>query len=601
MLKFASFNRVTRFNRVNPLFPLILLIFSLTGCSTLSNLEIPYISENTAEHDSAPQTEDLSDQIETINKGDENNSDSSIDGESFVPANSQELAELEKEAEQPVENSLPGTGDSDETAVTSELEPKHDTIWPRVRDGFALDLALDNRRIDVQLHWYAKNQKYLDRLFVRAKPYLYYIVAEVEARGMPLELTLLPVVESAFDPFAYSHGRASGIWQFIPGTAKRFGLQQNWWYDGRRDVIASTRAALDYLQYLHRFFDGDWLHALAAYNSGEGTVQRAIRYNRKKNKPTDFWNLRLPRETRAYVPKLLAIAKLVNEPAKYNVTLLGIPNEDQIKIVDIDAQIDLAQAAKLAGINVKELYLLNPGFNRWASPPDGPHALVIPIEKAESFKQAFAELPKEDRVRWERYQIQNGDSLIKIAKKFNTTVDAIRQINNIRGNLIRAGKPLLIPVAARGEDYYAYSAPERLQAHLAKASANTRLNKIKHKIKRGDTLWDLSRQYKVSVKQLAKWNAMSPRDPLKPGRTLTIWSKPNKKITLAANSSSASSPALQKKKLNYKVRSGDSLYLIANRFRVSIDDIVSWNKLNPKRYLQPGQKLTLFVNIASVD
>lgn len=469
-------------------------------------------------------------------------------------------------------------------------------LWTRMRKGFALDHSLDNSRIEIQLNWYKKHQSYIDRTTSRASRYLHHITSEAEKRNMPLELALLPIVESAFDPFAYSHGRASGIWQFIPGTGKAFGLNQDWWYDGRRDIVASTDAALKYLQALANRFDGDWLLALASYNSGAGTVSKAIRYNKKRGRKTDFWSLKLPRETRAYVPKLIAIAKLINEPEKYGVTLQPIPDEPYFDIVKVGSQIDLAQAARLANISVEELYLLNPGFNRWATSPIGPHRLLIPVENAEQFRASLDELPQQQRLSWQRYTVRSGDSLIKIAKNFNTTPSVIKQVNKLRSNTIRQGEKLLIPVAAQNDTFYSFSADNRLQKKqntVPRGKSNTKLEYI---VRSGDTLWDLSQKYKVGVRSLARWNNMAPTDPLKPGKKLVIWTQ-----TPVSYSSFNTAPPerSQIRKIGYKVRTGDSLARIAGKFNVSVKDIVTWNNINPNKYLKPGQKLKLYVDVTN--
>ena len=298
------------------------------------------------------------------------------------------------------------------------LEPV--PFWKDLSANFALDLSSTNAKIVAQRNWYASHPEYIRRVVKRAEPYIYYIYQQAKHRNIPAELVLLPIVESAFDPFAYSHGRASGIWQFIPGTGKAYGLKQTWWYDGRRDVKASTDAAFNYLTKLSSQFGGDWLLALAAYNSGGGTVRKAIRYNKKRGRPTDFWSLKLPKETQAYVPKLIAISQIFKAPEKYGITLPTIPNTPQVAIAYTDSQIDMAQAATLAGLSTDELYTLNPGFNRWATDPDGPHSLLLPIEKAEAFTVGLAKLPKKERVTWSRYKIKTGDSLISIAKANKT-------------------------------------------------------------------------------------------------------------------------------------------------------------------------------------
>ena len=256
-------------------------------------------------------------------------------------------------------------------------------LLARLREGFAWPPEPARPAIARELDWYSHHQQYLDRVFQRADLYLYYIVDELERRDMPAELALLPIVESAFDPFAYSDGRAAGLWQFIPGTGKRFGLEQNWWFDGRRDVLESTRAALDYLEAMHEQF-GDWLLAIAGYNTGEGNVERARRRAQAAGKSGDFWSISqyLPAETQTYVPRLLAVRQLVSDPLKYGISLPAVTNSRRFAVVDTGSQIDMALAAELAGIDTNELYRLNPGVNRWATDPDGPHRLLVPAEQA---------------------------------------------------------------------------------------------------------------------------------------------------------------------------------------------------------------------------
>ena len=457
-------------------------------------------------------------------------------------------------------------------------------VWARIANQ--LDMTVpDDSRVTVQKNWYLKHPEYMARVVKRAKPFLYFIVEEIEKRDMPLELALLPIVESAFDPFAYSHGRAAGMWQFIPGTAKRFGMQQSWWYDGRRDVIASTVGAMDYLNYLNEYFDGNWLHALAAYNSGEGRVARAIRRNEKADKPTDFWSLDLPRETRAYVPKLLALADILKNKDNYDFTWPEIENVAVIKAVDIGSQVDLAFAADLAGMTLKDLHALNPGYNRWATDPDGPHRLVLPLDKAEAFSQALAKIDRTDRLNWVRHEVKRGDSLGKIASKYHTTVDIIKQINEMDSNMIRLGDHIMVPVALKELDTYSLSQDQRLASLQNTKRADYKLT---HKVTSGDTLWDISRKYNVSTRSLAKWNGMAPTDTLRPGQTLAIWVN---KVTDKQKDDAIL------RTLTYTVRRGDSLSRIASKFNLKISDIAEWNDLNAKRYLQPGQKLTLYVDV----
>ena len=466
-----------------------------------------------------------------------------------------------------------------------------DGLWTRLRAGFALDHSVDNERVKAQLNWYVRHPSYIDRVVERGRRYLHHIIEQTENRGLPTELVLLPVVESAFDPFAYSHGRAAGLWQFVPATGKYFGLTQSWWHDDRRDILAATDAALTYLERLTDRFDGDYTLALAAYNSGGGTVSSAMRRNRKAGRPTDFWSLQLPRETRHYVPKLIALAKIFDNPEKYGIKLPPVPDEPYFEVVDTGSQIDLAQAAELAGLDIDEIYLLNPSFNRWATNPDGPHRLLVPVEHAESFRKGIAGLDPEQRVTWEDYNVAPGDSLLKLSRKFNTTVDVIRDVNSLSSDIIRVGQKLMIPVASRSGSEYVLSAAQRLERKQSR-SAGREGTRIEHRVQPGDTFWDIARDHRVSVRQVAAWNGMAPGDRLMPDQKLVVWSKTASKTTTLASSREGVI-----RKVGYRVRKGDSLAAIANRFAVNVSDIASWNDLNTSRYLQPGQSLVLYVDV----
>ncbi|MBZ9612013.1 LysM peptidoglycan-binding domain-containing protein [Rheinheimera maricola] len=475
------------------------------------------------------------------------------------------------------------------TQVQDEVEinaAELEDLWLRIQSQLSFNVP-QTRPIVEQRNFYSSHQAYLDRVANRAQPFLYHIVQEIEKRQMPLELALLPIVESAFDPFAYSHAAASGMWQFMPATGKRFGLKQNFWYDGRRDVIASTRAALDYLQYLHDRLEGDWLNAIAAYNSGEGRILAAIKRNKKKRLPTDFWSLDLPAETTAYVPKLLALVDILQRPDDFDIVWKFIANESRISVVDIGSQIDLAIAADLAGLSVAELQALNPGYNQWATDPDGPHQLVVPIAKADIFQQKLAQTSDQNRLRWQRYTVAKGDTLGKIAQKHDTNVNAIKRINKLNNNVIQLGQHLLIPVASADNADYSLSQDARIAKAQQKSLGDAKLDYI---VENGDTLWDISRQHNVTVAQLSKWNGIAQRAALKPGQKLVIWQQTSNNERTAGIS----------RTVTYKVRKGDSLARIAQRFSISVSDIEKWNNINSSNYLQPGQQLKLIVNMTQV-
>ena len=483
-------------------------------------------------------------------------------------------------------------------------EPPRDLL-ARLRAGFSLP-STDDAAIAREAAWYARNQQYLDRVFVRGGRYLHYIAEELERRGMPADFALLPVVESAFDPFAYSRGRASGMWQIVPGTGRRLGLKQNWWFDGRRDVLESTRAALDYLQMLHAQFDGDWLLAVAGYNSGEGNVARALRRARAAGQGTDFWSIRryLPPETRAYVPRLIAIRELVAKPSAYEATLPELPDAPYFAVVETGGQIDMALAAELAGLELDRLYELNPGFNRWATDPEGPHRLLVPLARSADLTAALASLSDGERMRWTRHEIREGETLSHLARKYHTTEAVLREVNGLRGNLIRAGAHLMVPHASASLDVYSQTVSARAQRQIDRTRAGERRT---HGVRAGESLWTISRRYGVGHRELAAWNAMAPGDVLAVGRELVVWTSPGAVTAAAAATATATAAAAPAapagagaphiRRVDYVVRRGDSLSTIAGRFRVPVAKLVEWNDLTPEKYLQPGQRLVMYVDV----
>jgi len=509
----------------------------------------------------------------------------SDESQSFAVSTTEDEPSLEYENAETTED----FASYDPQPASAHSSEKDADLWDRIRQGFALPERQD-RRIDGETKWFSRNQDYLDRVAEHARPYLHYIVSQVEQRGLPTEIVLLPVVESAFQPYAYSSGHAAGIWQFIPATGRRFGLKLNWWYDGRRDIVASTRAALDYLEYLHNFFDGDWLLALAGYNAGEGTVLKAIRYNRRRRRSTDFWSLRLPRETKQYVPRLLALRNIVAAPEKLGISLRPIPDEPYLTSVDIDSQLDLATAAKLADMDLNELHQLNPGFNRWATAPDGPHHLLLPLDKAERFADEVAQLPPELRIQWVRHRVRRGETLGGLALRYQTTARVLRQLNNLNGNLIRAGHYLVIPIPAR-----AYGGQQNTLQDVAAYG-----DKSIHTVRSGENLWFLSRRYGTTVRQLCYWNNISPRALLHPGQRIIVLYGPSSSIIPASlHTLTVPGTVAKPRKITYRVRRGDSLYRISRRFQVTIKQLRQWNNIKRNQYLQPGQKLTLYVSLTA--
>lgn len=415
-------------------------------------------------------------------------------------------------------------------------------LWHRIRMGFTLE-PLDTDLVHDHEQWYASRPDYIKRFVDRGSRYLHYIVEQVEKRRMPTEIALLPIVESAFTPRAMSRAKASGIWQFIPSTGKNYGLKQDWWRDNRNDVIAATDAALNYLQNLYNMF-GSWELALAAYNCGEGCVGRAIAANQKRGLPTDYLSLKLPPETRNYVPKLIAVKNIVLSPPAYGIEIDSIPDQPYFTTVQAPARIDVKVAAKLAGMSEEEFVALNPAHNSpVAVASAGTNTLVLPLDKAKAFRENLESYDK-PLVNWTQYQARRGESLDAIAKRHGVTGAQLRSANDSvkldkRGRL-RAAGPVLVPIRS-GK---AAPAPAEKVA-TAKPAAVATL---------------------VTVSTPTASSAGSPQ-------------------RVAASVAGAAR--------YYTVRAGDTLYSIAQRFGTAVDTLRSLNKLSARSVIQPGLRLRL--------
>jgi membrane-bound lytic murein transglycosylase D len=358
----------------------------------------------------------------------------------------------------PPECSLPGCVRDNTPAATTpsvaETPAGSDEaidIWERLRTGFSLPLKAAPS-VQAQIDNFRNHPHRIERILQRGEPYLSYILGRVEERGLPAELALLPAIESAFDPYSSSPAGAAGIWQFMPVTAKHVGLRRDWWFDGRRDIVAATEAALDYLSELHQSFDGNWFRALGAYNAGRARVNEAIRLNQRRGKPVDFWHLPLPEETRNYVPKLIALRAIISNPDAYNITLPALANTPNFTVVDTGGQLDLRVAAQLSGTSVEKLQRLNPGLIRSTVPPDSPHTLLIPRTSERHFRERLARLPADRRVRSVRYRVRRGDTLSTIAQNSRTTVTRLRQVNQLGSARIFAGKYLIVPLGEHDQN-----------------------------------------------------------------------------------------------------------------------------------------------------
>jgi membrane-bound lytic murein transglycosylase D len=458
-----------------------------------------------------------------------------------------------------------------------------DDLWAELRGGLVLDHQLDRRAVQQEIRWFENNPKYWRRLESRMQNYLPYILEQILEKDLPAELALLPIIESALNPYAFSPYGANGLWQFMAPTAKQYGLQINANYDGRRDLITSTDAALTYLTRLNKRFD-NWLLAVAAYNAGGGTVSKAIRRGDSK----DFFALKLPRETRAYVPRLLAMAAIVKNPAKYNVQLPNVVMQKNFFILSLPGQFDVAKLVELSNVPSATLYRWNPALKRSQTPSNRPNHLILPYTamspdeaitvetraaQAIALQQTLNSVPEGERLSWLDIKVSSGQTLSVLAQRYKTEVSTLRRINGLKSNRIFIGDNLRVPLSQR--------------AVTKKASANT----ITHKVRSGDSLWRIANQYQVTIAALVKENEIGRRATLRIGQNIVV---PN--ANLSHLFTGVDEPPKVMRKIRYRVRNGDSLSRIASKFKTNVPAISNWNGIDPKQYLQPGQHLTLYID-----
>lgn len=454
-----------------------------------------------------------------------------------------------------------------------------DDLWKRIRDGMQIVPNGGDRlasgelaaAVAKQLRWYQNNPSYLAAVFERAEPFIFDVVEQLESAGLPLELALLPVVESTYDPLAYSNSHAVGLWQFIPSTARAFGLERNDGYEGRRDSVAATAAAVRFLSYLHGQFDGEWLLALAAYNSGEGNVRRAVASNLAAGGDGQFWALQLPRETRNYVPQLLALAELVATPEHYAVELPELPNRPFFTAIAVNAPVDLTIAQRVSKTDRELFTRLNAAFRRSVTPADGA-TILLPTANAAALEHFLATTPPTLWAPYREVLVAWGDTLSELAERHDSTVAELKAANRLSSSQLRVGQRLVVP--PRGK--------------LTSAAAELPRGHQIYLVEPGDSLWELAGRFSTSVAQLRKLNQLSG-DTLRPGSRLVV-------PATAALSAPADPAQPSVRKVNYQVKSGDSLSRIAAHFAVRTAQIVSWNQLDTGRHLQPGQRLTIYVN-----
>lgn len=450
------------------------------------------------------------------------------------------------------------------TNATAQAAPD---VWDILRDEFKLNHEADRPEVQEQIRWLTAHPAYIQRVCQQSEPFIYHIVNAIKRQGLPGEFALLPMIESAYDPFAYSGAGAAGLWQLMPATARELGVRQDWWFDGRRSINASTSAALKHLVTLKNHYNENWNLVIAAYDAGEGTIDKAV----KNNQSDEFWHLHVPAETQVYVPRFLALAELIHHPEQYKLSIPAIPYLPYFEEVDIGSQIDLNHAARLAGMSYSELIKLNPGLNRWTTAPYKPFSLLIPANKAAVFHQNLSTVPVDKRVSWVKHQVQAGDDLPSIAARYHSTVTLIKEINLLSSDQLIPNQTLLLPGTKNTAVFTQNTNDPR--SPLERGITTARNHRLIHFVQAKDNYNSLEKLYGVKKADIQEWNHIPTDSNLKPGQQLTIW----KRIQPPSE---------------YVVKSSDSLSSIAKNKNTRVSAILALNPgLNPLRPLRAGQKI----------
>jgi membrane-bound lytic murein transglycosylase D len=441
--------------------------------------------------------------------------------------------------------------------------PNYENIWDRIKDTSSLDAVnLDDKTLEY-VNQYLSNPAQLDKLLEKGRYFIYFVLEELERYKLPPELALLPYIESNYDPFSISSSGAMGIWQFMPATARIYGLKDTWWYEQRHDPLVSSRAAIRYLAYLHNRFNKKITYTLAAYNGGPTLLEKRIKLNKKAGKLTDFKNLKLPTQTQEYVPKFKAILAIVLNSEKYEIKLPDFPNKPVLGKIELNGQVEILAFSEFAGLKPEFVYKLNAGYTKWASPPGDKTFFNIPIELEEVLNLKKENFIQTNQINWVTHRVSKGDSLWKIAEEFDTEVNVLKKVNYLSSNVLSLNQELLIPLSNdQNQTFIPY------QAHI---------------ISEGDTLWNLGIQYNISPAEIAKTNGLKMGSPLRIGSELNIG---NKNIYRTINS--------KKRTILYSVKQGDSLYRIADIFNIEISDIKKINELSTNE-IKPGQVLKIII------
>jgi membrane-bound lytic murein transglycosylase D len=445
-----------------------------------------------------------------------------------------------------------------------QIEKNTSSLWDEIRQRSELPYDPSRSEIQKSTLRYDSNQYVVNRLSKNGQRYLYYTYLKALERNLPVELSLIPFVESQFDPYAQSSTGASGIWQFIASTGRENGLKKNWWYDARRDIVASTDAAYNFLEKLYAEHN-DWLLAIAAYNAGPSRVRKEVKKNRSKGLPADFWSLNLPKETKAYVPKILAIVELIRNPERFDIELPYLANRPYFDVVDLPSQVDLMQVANISGLKLEVIYELNPGFNQWATDPNGPFRILLPVGIADRFKIVLSDIDPSELVQWDKYLVQQGDTLTSISSKYMIDYELLKEINDLDENLIYENEELIVP---RG--------PSWIKDYLNRPDV--------YYVSAGDSMWSIAKNFNVTIRDLSIWNDLNPSNYLLTGTKILIYPKYLKPKRMIKTN---------KTDIAYPIKKGDTISKIAIKFGIDKDWIIKWNAIENEALIYPGEIIKL--------
>jgi|TARA_B100001094_G_scaffold333391_1_gene411378 membrane-bound lytic murein transglycosylase D len=445
-----------------------------------------------------------------------------------------------------------------------QIEKNTSSLWDEIRQRSELPYDPSRSEIQKSTLRYDSNQYVVNRLSKNGQRYLYYTYLKALERNLPVELSLIPFVESQFDPYAQSSTGASGIWQFIASTGRENGLKKNWWYDARRDIVASTDAAYNFLEKLYAEHN-DWLLAIAAYNAGPSRVRKEVKKNRSKGLPADFWSLNLPKETKAYVPKILAIVELIRNPERFDIELPYLANRPYFDVVDLPSQVDLMQVANISGLKLEVIYELNPGFNQWATDPNGPFRILLPVGIADRFKIVLSDIDPSELVQWDKYLVQQGDTLTSISSKYMIDYELLKEINDLDENLIYENEELIVP---RG--------PSWIKDYLNRPDV--------YYVSAGDSMWSIAKNFNVTIRDLSIWNDLNPSNYLLTGTKILIYPKYLKPKRIIKTN---------KTDIAYPIKKGDTISKIAIKFGIDKDWIIKWNAIENEALIYPGEIIKL--------